>query len=144
MPISYCEPRNTKSQSSNGIVRVPSDDGSRVIGVIKDSTFSKSNWHSTKHLCWKHKAIGVDKVAFIDYVVPFADLIIVHDIDTGREYRASVEDFKQFAIADDLGCGEQLFVPLRYWEVIEPNGPRPVQLNLWENNVVSDRRSQNV
>lgn len=136
MPISYCEQKNAESQSSNVVIRVPSDDGTRVIGVIKGSTFIKSNWHSKKHLCWKHKAIGVDRTAFVNYIAPFTNLIVTPDKDTGNEYRVSVEDFKQFAIADDLGWGEQLFVPLKYWEVIESDGTRPVQLNLWENNAI--------
>jgi len=131
MLISDCITVKGRSQSYGGVIRVPSDDGSRIIGVIRYSTFTKSNWHYSKHMCWKHRAIGLDRGAFTDYVKPLATTIIVTDKGTGREYRVSVEDFERLSIEDDLGWGEQLFLPLRYWEVIKPNGHKPLQLALW-------------
>lgn len=131
--MSYCDCKEVEhgNQYSESSIRVLSDDGSRVIGTIKDSTFTKSNWHSTKHLCWKHKAIGLDLSAFLYQVEPFATQMVVQDKDTGREYTVSVEDFKRFAIEDNLGWGAQLFLPLKYWEVTKPDGNRPLQLSLW-------------
>ena len=132
MSISHCATESRKSQSSNGDSRIYSDDGTRVIGIVRNYTFTKSNWHSTKHLCWKHKAIGLDHMAFLYQVEPFASQIVVLDKDTGKEYRVSMEVFKQLAIEDDLGWGLQLFLPLKYWEVTEPDGSKPLQLPLWE------------
>ncbi|HUU63669.1 MAG TPA: hypothetical protein VMX96_07120 [Dehalococcoidia bacterium] len=131
MPISDCITVTGGSQSYSGVIRVPSDEGSRIIGVIRDSTFTKSNWHYSKHMCWKHHAIGLDRGAFVDYVKSLATTIIVTDKDTGREYRASVEDFERLSIEDNLGWGQQLFLPLKHWEVIEPDGHKPLQLALW-------------
>lgn len=128
MPTIDFDARNAKSQHLNSVIRVPSDDGSRTIGIIRDGVFLKSNWHSKKHLCYKHNAIGLDRGAFLRYVEPLATLIIVHDEDTGREYRVSIEDFKQLAFEDDLGWGPQLFCKVKYWQV-EDNGNR--QLSLW-------------
>lgn len=131
IPTTYCEAPNAKSQSFDGVIRVLSDDGSRVIGIIRDSTFIKSNWCSTRHLCRKHNAIGLDRGAFLNYVEPLATLIVVPDKDTGREYRASVEAFKRFAFEDDLGWGPQLFGKLEYFQLVEPDPNRSRQLRLW-------------
>jgi len=124
-------PAEYKSQTFNGIIRVLSDDGRRIIGIVKDSSFTKINWQSTKHICRKHQAIGLDRIAFLNHIESSANLIIVPDKDTGREYRVTVADFKRFAIMDNLGWGLQLFLPLSYWRIIEPDGKESFQLSLW-------------
>ena len=131
MCISDCKTVGNRSQPGDGTIRVLSDDGSKTIGIIRDLVFIKSNWHSTKHLCRKHNAIGLDRASFLNYVEPFATLIVVPDKDTGREYRVSVEHFKTFSLDDDLGWGPQMFLQLEFFEVIEPDGSKPVQLTLW-------------
>ncbi len=131
MPTIDFEARNAKSQPLNGVIRVPSDDGSRTIGIIRDGVFLKSNWRSSKHLCRKYQAIGIDKGAFWNYVEPLATAFIVSDQDTGKEYRVSIEDFKQLGLEDDLGWGPQLFCPLKHFQVTEPNGKKPVQLSFF-------------
>ena len=131
MSIANIRPAEYKSQTFNGIIRVLSDDGRRIIGIVKGFSFTKTNWHSTKHICRKYQAIGLDHTAFLNQIMSSANLIIVPDKDTGREYRVTVEDFKRFAIMDNLGWGLQLFLPLRYWRVIEPDGEESFQLSLW-------------
>lgn len=111
----------------NAKVLVPSDDGTRTIGVIKRGVFVKSNFHSKKHLCFKYDAIGIDNEAFRGYIAPTADIIKCEDRDTGTTYTIRTPDFQAVAIADDLGWGSQLFVPLRYWETRNSN----YQLSLW-------------
>ena len=113
----------------NGVNQILSDDGTRIIGEIQDSTFI--SWQCTEHLCNRHNAIGLDKAIFLTYILPFVSLIVITDSDSGMEYRATVEDFKEFAIEDDLGYGTQLLLPLVYWSVIEPNGTKSTQLRLF-------------
>ena len=114
-------------KSLNGKVLVPSDDGQHIIGQIKEGVFTKGNWQSSKHLCYKHNAIGIDKKAFEDYVLPHTQLIECHDRDKNITYTVSINDFKLHCIEDDLGWGAQLFCPLKYWQV-QANGERVRQL----------------
>jgi hypothetical protein len=107
-----------------------SDDGGRVIGIIRDRTFIKTKWHSSKHLCFKHHAIGIDKGAFEAYVLPSTEQIKCHDRDKGVTYTVSTADFKLHTIEDDLGWGTQLFCPLEYWQV--QSNARGRQLGFWE------------
>jgi len=118
--------------STNGTVRVSSDDGEHVIGAIKDGIYTKSNWQSRKHLCHKHKAIGVDKGAFQDYIEPHARSIEVLDRDSSITYQVSVEGFRRYCIEDDLGWGPQLFCPLKHFQKADddPNAPRQLSLAL--------------
>lgn len=96
--------------------KVFSDNRTRVIGVIKDKVFIKTNWHSSRHLCFKHRAIGIDRAAFYNYVLPCAERIECLDRDKGIVYTISVSDFQSHAVGDDLGWGPQLFCPLKYWQ----------------------------
>jgi len=122
----YCN--TTIVPKVNGKLLVPSDDGTRTIGVVRKGVFHKSNFHSHKHLCYKHNAIGIDKKAFEDYVLSYAKHIECHDRDKNTTYAISTTDFELHSIEDDLGWGIQLFCPLRHWRV-EGNGHR--QLSLW-------------
>ena len=99
-------------------------------GIIQDSTFTQSDWHSTTHFCRKHKAIGLDKIAFLQYILPFVTFIAVPDKDTRMEYRASVKDFRQYATEHDRGRRVKLCLPLIYWSVTEPDGTKYAQLRL--------------
>ena len=103
--------------TGTGKILVPSDDGDKTIGLIKSRVFFKSNWHSSKHLCFKHNAIGVDKRAWEEYILPYAERIECYDRDKDITYTVSVSDFEVYAIEDDLGWGAQLFCPLKFWQI---------------------------
>ena len=112
----------------NPRVLVPSDDGTRTIGTIKNGVFIKSNFHSSKHLCFKYDGIGIDRDAFRGYIQPSAVFIKCEDRDTSNTYTIKTGEFETVAIEDDLGWGAQLFCPLKYWQT--ENGS--YQLSLWE------------
>ena len=111
----------------NSRVPVPSDDGKRFIGFIKDGVFLKSNFHSRKHLCFKYDAIGIDRDAFRGYIQPDATFIKCDDKDTGNTYTIETSTFQTVAVLDDLGWGEQLFCPLKHWQSANSGH----QLSLW-------------
>ncbi len=123
-PDTSHQPINTPSK-----IVVPSDDGSRNIGIIRKRTFTKSNFHSKRHICHKHNAIGIDKRAFQDYILNYADRIDVYDQDEGVTYTVAIRDFESHCIEDDLGWGAQLFLHLSDWTK-DPSRERPRQLNL--------------
>ena len=107
---------------------VPSDDGTRTIGVLRNEKFVKYNFHSRKHLCHKYDAIGIDKLAFEDYILPNATSIECLDRDSGTRYWIETGTFQTVAILDDLGWGSQLFCPLKHWQTENASQ----QLSLWE------------
>lgn len=104
------------NRKSKGRILVPSDNYSRNIGNIKDGIFTKFNFQSKKHICYRHQAIGLDQGAFTDYILPNATLIVCPDKRNHITYRITVSQFKQVAIKDDLGWGTQLFCPIKYFQ----------------------------
>jgi len=120
---------NTTKKGSK--LLVPTDDGKKNIGEITNRVFTKYNWHSKKHFCYKHSGIGFDKGAFTLYILPLADLIQCPDKDTSILYAVTVEQFQAHLIEDNLGWGPQVFCPIKFWSKEEPNGNGPCQLGLW-------------
>jgi len=131
MSVSNLRPVRTISQTPNGTSHVLSAGRNGIIGEIHDSTFFRSDWHSTTHVCRKHKAIGLNKAAFLQYILPFATVIVVPDKNTGRKYTATIKDFREYAIEYDKGRRIELCLPLVYWSVIEPDGTKSTQLRLF-------------
>jgi len=118
----YSTSRNNKR------IAVPSDDGTRKIGEIVNHVFTKFKFNSVKHICYKHKAICLDKRAFLDYILPNADSIVCPDKKRGTTYKIDVSLFNNLAKEDDLSWGAQLFVPLAFWT----KEKKDHQLSLWE------------
>jgi len=112
-------------------VTVPSDNGNRIIGTIRNGVFYKSGFKSRKHICRKHKAIGLDIGAFFHHIKPNASHIECKDKVEGVTYSITTHDFESHSIIDDLGTGRQLFTPLKFWTVTEQH-PAIKQLGLWE------------
>lgn len=110
----YCKRTNQKYKER---ILVPSDDGNRNIGDIRNSIFTKFNFQSTKHICYKHNSIGLDEGAFFDYILPNSQFIVCPDNEKHITYTIRVSVFSSNAIFDDLGWGPQLFCPLKYWQV---------------------------
>jgi len=102
-------------------------DGGKIIGEIKDSIFTKFKWHSSKHLCHKYNAIGLDSGA-LAFIIGLAFLMRVYDLDTGKTYEISIDDFQRYGIEDDLGWGSQIFCPITRFCIQEPDSSRPLQL----------------
>ena len=116
------------TQENNKRIAVRSDDNTRIIGEIVDHVFTKSKFNSAKHICHKHKAIGLDNGAFLNYILPNADVIVCPDKKQGITYSIDVTLFQTMAIEDDLSWGAQLFVPLKFWTIEKQDH----QLALWE------------
>jgi len=122
----YCKLNSRKSKDR---ILVPSDDNSRNIGDIKDDIFTKFNFQSSKHICHKHNAIGLDIGAFKNYILPNATEIVCPDKEKSIAYSLSVPTFMQNAFKDDLGWGIQMFCPLKIWNKTQT---RQWQRSLWE------------
>jgi hypothetical protein len=101
----------------------------KVIGSVKDRVFRKSGFHSSKHLCRRHNAIGIDREAFfaIFEEIRGKGIIRVRDLDTGLVYESTASNFFHNRIEDDLGSGPQYFLPLNLWNV-KQQGQQPLAL----------------
>jgi hypothetical protein len=110
----YYRQNNRKSKER---ILVPSDNGSRNVGEILGGIFTKFNFQSTKHICYKHNSIGLDEGAFFDYILPNSQFIVCTDNEKHITYKIRVSVFRSNAIFDDLGYGPQLFCPLKHWQV---------------------------
>lgn len=117
----HSKPNNKISKDR---ILIPSDDLSRNIGEIQGGIFTKFNFQSSKHICRKHKAIGLDIGAFENYILPNASEIVCPDKAQHITYRISVALFKANTISDDLNWGIQLFCPLTYFEVERHSKPK--------------------
>jgi len=107
--------------SMDGTIRVHADNGGKDIGLIKDGIFTKWGF-SSRCVCWKHKAIGIDRRAFEQTIARYAHTILVPEKDTKVVHRIAVDDFQEHCFRDclSLRIGEQVFCPLLYWEVLQP------------------------
>lgn len=113
---------NNNYSTVNGSLPVPSDDGERTIGIIEHGVFTKSSFNSSKHICHKHHAIGLDIGSFKNFIKPNANLIVCTDKKKNITYSISTDKFKSHAFADNLGWGVQLFCPLEHWETSIDSG----------------------
>lgn len=113
------------------IIKVPSDDGLKIIGIIENGIFVKCNFQVSKHICFKYQAIGLDKKAFEQYIKPNAYLIVCQD-KKNATYSITPNVFEANCIEDDLGWGSQLFCPVEFWSEEKSNCK---QLSFWENEL---------
>lgn len=93
-------------------------EGGKVIGFINDGVFTKSNWHSSRHLCRRHNAIGLDRTSIVEIIgeIGMEGIIRVPDLDTGLTYEVTALVFWRNRIEDNLGMGLQCFLPLSLWQ----------------------------
>lgn len=107
--------------STDGAIRVHADNNGRDIGLIKDGVFTKWGFTS-RSICWKHKAIGLDKRAFYQIIAQCAHTILVPEKDTDLLHRIAVDDFAEHCFEDCLSpkIGDQVFCKLTYWEHLQP------------------------
>lgn len=54
----------------------------------------------------------------------------VYDKETGNEYEATIEDFFRYGVRINRGFGEQIVLPLIYWQKKAQGQPFPSQLAL--------------
>ncbi len=107
------------NHATEDVTRILCDDGQRCIGEIRYGVFTKFNWRSSRHLCRKYEAIGIDEGAFTYCIEDYASSIKVPDLDTRKTYLISIQQFRLNCIKDNLaGWGPQLFCPLQYFQVM--------------------------
>lgn len=101
----------------------------RVIGRLEGDRFIKPVCAS-KHRLRTPPAWAIDAGVFDRSIRGLAREIVIWDRETDTRWRVQVEVFDEHKGTLDRGFGAQYFLPLPYWDVIDPNGDR--QLRLWE------------
>ncbi len=105
----------TKNSKAKPIV----DTRGRVIGRIDGDILSK-HARASRHLlrnplgwCW-------DKVVLEQAKREGVYLVTIFDDESGMVYVVFLSNFLGFGIPIDRGFGEQLCLPLKYWDVLSP------------------------
>jgi len=88
----------------------------RIIGYLTDNTFMK-RVQGSKHMLRKPRGWCISKQAFIQEVMPYAEKILIEDIESGRAYECTTEVFAEHAFEIERGNFEpQLALSLRFWD----------------------------
>lgn len=88
----------------------------RRLGVRFDGRTLKRRAKSSKHLLRSFDAWAFLASFYYAHVGDF-DFVEIADTDTGNVYSTSKEAFELNAFWRDLGAGNQIILPLRYWQI---------------------------
>lgn len=76
-------------------------------------------------------AYGFDVAYMRDVMAQGCKLINLRVKDTGENYRINIKTFKEKAVIRSIGkFPQRMYVPLRYWQPVNPKPRGPVQLAL--------------
>lgn len=109
----------------------------KIAGVVRDTLLDIRK--SESHYCRKHRGFGVDPRTLDEAEAKGAVNVQITITDTGKVYRCSVIELRQYAIPDNLGAGLQLFMPVSYFKwcaaqksKLHKNEPVPLQFALFD------------
>lgn len=90
---------------------------SKVIGTLDNNVFTKKV-KASKHLLYKADAWGIDLNAFNKHLKEAQ--IVITDIESNKTYRTQGSTYLAHGFTDNLGYGEQIFLPRKFFTV-DPN-----------------------
>ena len=102
----------------------------RVVGYVRDGTLYKSV-RSSVHMLRRPLAWALDTQSLLDAESAGARFVELHDRDTGKQYRASIDTIRRRGFVFDRGHGRQIGLALDLWTVHRPGEPTTEQLSLW-------------
>lgn len=105
------------------------NDFGKIIGWVESDSLNK-NISSSKHMLLKPKGIAWDFSVLERARKENLKRIYVHDKETGNEYEATLEDIFHYGVRINRGFGEQIVLPLKYWQKKVKGQPSPSQLAL--------------
>jgi hypothetical protein len=123
--------RNGNSISTNHYSRktpVFRSDG-KPIGYYQGDTLHKSV-ASEKHMLRQPKGWAWDTVILDEAEKNGVVRIEIRDKKSGKRYIATIQAYWDFGIGFNRGYGDQIVLPLKYWEVILPGNQPSQQLKL--------------
>ena len=105
------------------------NDFGKIIGWVESDSLNK-NISSSKHMLLKPKGIAWDFSVLERARKDGLKKSRVYDKETGNEYEATIEDFFRYGVRINRGFGEQIVLPLKYWQKKVKGQPSPSQLAL--------------
>lgn len=125
--------QNTTHHLPHGHCRpIPVYVQSRVVGHVEGAVFRKVVRGSV-HMLRRPPAWALDLQSLLDAEAAGATSVEVHDTETGRTYRASVETIRRHGFTFDRGHGRQIGLALDRWTLTRsPAEVAAVQLSLLE------------
>lgn len=92
----------------------------RAVGEVRGRTFYKRVCQAN-HMLHQFRAWASD-IAVLEQVARLgAEYIQLEDTQTGNIWRAHIVSFWQYGIRFNFGYGEQIALPLKYWQVSGPS-----------------------
>lgn len=76
----------------------------------EETLYMHRKWKT--HFCWKHKAYGIQDRATKEILRLGLKKIIVIEEDRKCQWQATVQEWRDNKILDDLGNGPQYFMPI--------------------------------
>lgn len=92
----------------------------KVIGQVIDGAFCK-RVQGSRHFLQKPPAVCLDLASLADAEKAGARRVEIHDLDTGKTYRADVRTIRQHGQRLDRGHGVQIALGLGRWAVEDPS-----------------------
>ena len=110
----------------NYTVKIPvyREDG-RPIGYVEDATLHK-NVTSDRHMLQRPKGWAWDTDILECTEKQGVTRIEIHDKKSGKTYIASIQDYWDYGVGFNRGYGDQIVLPLKYWQIVNP-GDHPAQ-----------------
>jgi len=102
----------------------------KVVGAVYNGVFTKKI-KGSKHILRKPPAIAFDVCTIEQAKEAGALRVQVTDIETCKVYSASLERVLEKGTFFNRGFGEQVFLPIVYWQLANENEPQAEQLTLF-------------
>lgn len=90
---------------------------SKIVGLIEGDTFKKKVKRKV-HYLEKLNAYGIQKSMIRTLQKHNVKFVEVFETDTGDTYRTLLSNYLKHAFERDFGHGPQLFLPLKYFEIV--------------------------
>ncbi|MCO6450410.1 MAG: hypothetical protein J5I90_06435 [Caldilineales bacterium] len=101
----------------------------RVVGRVEGGVFYRTI--RTRHILRAPPALAFEAEVIGEIEAAGAGQMVIGNVDTGRIYRSTLENFQRYCFMLDRGYGPQLALPLSRWNVDEGQeitGPAPVRV----------------
>lgn len=101
----------------------------QVVGRIEADTLTKTA-RAGAHMLQRPPAWAWDAPILAQAEAAGCIWTEITDLDSGKVYRASLADFRRHGVRFDRGHGEQVALPLAYWQVRRKGEQAAAQLSL--------------
>jgi hypothetical protein len=127
-PPSSLKPQDSRNRSrTQGKPQPVHDHTGRVVGTVSDGVLRK-RVKGRRHQLQRPPAWALDVTSIEEAASKGARAIRIEDTESGREYSANLDLFRQRAFRFNRGYGDQLALPLEYWHENSAGSLQPMLL----------------